>query len=282
MAVSSDSHVDEGDLKVLYSPSNGPADLDIVAVHGLGGDASATWTYPSKGSNPPILWLRDLLPQKLPNARIMTFQYNSQILSNTSKYSVRENSAKLLQILTDLREDDEAEGRPIVFLGHSLGGIIIKQALRIATPLIAKQSPYSDISTSTKGLIFFGTPHRGADGARWLTLVTNITSSLSPQIKASPFVKALQTHSEELFKITQDFRLLTDNYAIISFYEQDVHPILGDVIVEKLSAVMGLRHEEALMLGGDHSGMCKFMGMTDPRFNTVWRAIRRASKGKRF
>jgi hypothetical protein len=48
-------------------------------------------------------------------------------------------------------------------------------------------------------------------------------------------------------------------------------------VVNKASAVMGLANEEPMMLGGNHSTMCKF-GVGDRRFDPVWRAIRRAAK----
>jgi hypothetical protein len=50
--------------------------------------------------------------------------------------------------------------------------------------------------------------------------------------------------------------------------------------VDKSSAVMGLANEEPMMLGGNHSTMCKF-GVGDRRFEPVWRAIRRAARPRR-
>jgi hypothetical protein len=41
---------------------------------------------------------------------------------------------------------------------------------------------------------------------------------------------------------------------------------------------MELPHEEAVMMGGNHSSMCKF-GLEDKRFEAVWKGIRRAAKG---
>lgn len=49
-------------------------------------------------------------------------------------------------------------------------------------------------------------------------------------------------------------------------------------VVDKMSSVMGMAHEETVMLGGDHSGMCKFW-RGDPRFETVWRRVLVASNG---
>ncbi len=41
---------------------------------------------------------------------------------------------------------------------------------------------------------------------------------------------------------------------------------------------MGLVHEDILMLGGNHSTMCKFE-VGDPRFDTAWWYIKRAAEG---
>lgn len=41
---------------------------------------------------------------------------------------------------------------------------------------------------------------------------------------------------------------------------------------------MELAHEEYMMLGGNHSTMCKF-DLDDSRFDAIWRRIKRAAKG---
>jgi hypothetical protein len=85
------------------------------------------------------LWLRDLLPVKLPNAHIMTFQYDSST-HGMSEHAARANAGKLAGLLRDVREDyvcasflsapfcdsdiiKEEENRPIVFVGHNLRGL---------------------------------------------------------------------------------------------------------------------------------------------------------------
>jgi len=46
-------------------------DSSIIAIHGLDGDREKSWTSGN------VLWLRDLLPSEIPNARILTYGYNA-------------------------------------------------------------------------------------------------------------------------------------------------------------------------------------------------------------
>jgi hypothetical protein len=57
----------------------------------------------------------------------MTFGYSASVVGNTSVAGIRDNARQLLTFLSNKREEDGTFHRPIVFLGHSLGGIIIKQ-----------------------------------------------------------------------------------------------------------------------------------------------------------
>jgi len=45
-----------------------------------------------------------------------------------------------------------------------------------------------------------------------------------------------------------------------------------------MSAIIGVVHEDVLMLGGNHSSMCKFEP-GDPRFDTAWWSIKKAAEG---
>lgn len=86
------------------------------------------------------MWLRDLLPVKLPYVRVMTFGYRAEVLGNTSVAGVRDNARRLLVLLKNKREGG-SQRRPIIFLGHSLGGIIIKQVRRPSLSLRALRRP---------------------------------------------------------------------------------------------------------------------------------------------
>ncbi|KAK3305959.1 uncharacterized protein B0T15DRAFT_533930 [Chaetomium strumarium] len=257
-----------------WEKTYGRPTLDVVAVHGLNGDCFTSWTGQSP-SEPPTVWLNELLLQKLPRTRAMTFGYDASVIGNTSVAGVRGNARKLLLLLRNKREDDGSLHRPIVFVGHSLGGIIIKQALTLARN---EWKVYGDILTSTKGIVFFGTPHRGSDVTQWGEVIANIKAASFGTRARTPFFKFLRPNAKDLLDLSEDFRPIAQNYALVSFIEENTFGRLGRVVVERYSAVMELPHEEQVYIGGDHSSMCKFT-RDDERFDVVWRAIRQASLG---
>ena len=53
--------------------------------------------------------------------------------------------------------------RPTLFVVHSLGGIVVKEMLWRSSVCHRGQTHLQDIFESTIGIMFFGTPHGGAD-----------------------------------------------------------------------------------------------------------------------
>jgi hypothetical protein len=65
--------------------------VDIVAVHGLGGQRLRTWK-----NNKGEIWLQDWLPTSLPGARIYTYGYNSDPVFSNSKFGIDDFARRLL------------------------------------------------------------------------------------------------------------------------------------------------------------------------------------------
>jgi hypothetical protein len=71
-----------------------------VAVHGLRAHPIKEWMSGA------VMWLQDLLPKDLPNARVMTFGYNSNIFENASVSSIRDFAMGLLNDLDSYRTEE--------------------------------------------------------------------------------------------------------------------------------------------------------------------------------
>lgn len=91
----------------------------IVFVHGLRGHATKTWTVSD------VCWPRDLLPKQVPSARVLTFGY-SPLLEEATPLSMSDLSKSLLGSLSINRRHDKAATRPLIFVAHSLGGVLVK------------------------------------------------------------------------------------------------------------------------------------------------------------
>lgn len=72
----------------------------IIGIHGLNGHAFDAWAVKD------TMWLRDLLPEQAPNARIMIYGYNSSLISDASQSRIQEHARLFVQTLQDLKRHE--------------------------------------------------------------------------------------------------------------------------------------------------------------------------------
>jgi hypothetical protein len=186
-------------------------EIGIVAVHGLNttntkNHAEAAWTSKDK------LWLRDFLPTSLPYARILLFSYNANVAFDTSVAVVREQATDLLNQVDGNRED--SKDRPIVFIAHSLGGIVVKRALVEAK----LNDSCKAIREATYGIAFFGTPHKGGKHVKLGDLAAATVRGVL-RGPSNSFLDAMKKDSLFADALEKDFQHLFEDYKILSFYE---------------------------------------------------------------
>lgn len=85
----------------------------IIAVTGLAGHAFGSW----KARGSPYMWLRDFLPQEIPNVRILVYGYDTRLPGSQSTASIMELSRKFLESVKTIRKQKE-----VSFLIHTLCG----------------------------------------------------------------------------------------------------------------------------------------------------------------
>ncbi|KAF2705194.1 hypothetical protein K504DRAFT_388654, partial [Pleomassaria siparia CBS 279.74] len=94
----------------------------IVAIHGLNGHRDKTWTAANDAH-----WLRDFLSSDIPNARIFCWGYDANTYGNRiSCEYLYDHARSLVSDLCLKRKLTNTMRRPIIFVAHSLGGIIVK------------------------------------------------------------------------------------------------------------------------------------------------------------
>ncbi|KAH7411529.1 Alpha/Beta hydrolase protein, partial [Cadophora sp. MPI-SDFR-AT-0126] len=241
--------------------------FSVVFVHGLTGNRTRTWSHDG------LLWPKDLLPKTLPNARIMTFGYDADVLnmwSTAGQNRIGHHGSSLARSLADFRDRTDMSNTPIIFVAHSLGGLVCESAI-----LECKNSAESQlhkIVENTRGIVFMGTPHAGADLANWATLFTNFTNLLRPTNHR--IVEVLTPDSEVLAGIQKDFhtmlRARRDTHKpdinIMCFFEE--LPVAGvGLVVPHRSAILPSYGSQSIH--ANHMDMPKFSSEQDPGYLAV-------------
>ena len=251
-------------LHLLYAPAT--TIVDLVFVHGLGGGSRKTWSLSEDiDSFWPQEWLH--LEENLENARCHTFGYNADWMSRKKHaFDVHDFGKALLQALADSPDLKNRQDCPLVLIGHSMGGLVIKWAF-----MLAQQDPaYRELKRRIQTLFFLGTPHRGADLAKLLSNILYITYG------SNLFVVDLQETSKSLQHLNEEFRHCSESIQLYSFYEtREMNVVVGSrLVVPKHSAILDYRNEiSSPLLDTDHRGMTKYNSREDPNYVSVRNAL---------
>jgi protein SERAC1 len=237
-------------------------------VHGLTGNRENTWTHQNK-----VFWPRDLLTHDLPDARIMTFGYDADVvkiwgMTPAGSNGLHGHGKSLAYALSDSRSAASAKERPLILVAHSLGGLVCEQAMLVCRA--ANELRLKSVLQSVVGIVFLGTPHRGSDLAAWGSIVAKYLHRIRSVNRN--IIKTLELKSEVLASVEQDFQqlLLTPEHVnrtrIFCFYEELAVPLVGKIVPDE-SAI--LEQYSNLSIHGNHMDMTKFSASTDNGYRAV-------------
>ncbi|KAF6231705.1 hypothetical protein HO173_010007 [Letharia columbiana] len=246
-------------LRQLYSAEDvdKESQVDIIAVHGLNprskDDEEHAWdTWRTPAGDDGRIWLKDDLPKRYTSqARIFLWVYNSTLVYGKDRGQFIDKANDLLEALRIERRQDP--DRPLIFLAHSLGGILVQQAL-----VNAHNNPrYTRIRTSTTGLVFFGTPHDGGNKSLVAlgSAAARVASTLHLQ-SSNAVIETLKSGSLFTDLLGEQWRHQLESYQLVSFWEG-----IGNTVPKK-SATFGLSgtRENIIELNAEHSDLCRFGG----------------------
>ncbi|KAI1343251.1 hypothetical protein F5Y15DRAFT_412045 [Xylariaceae sp. FL0016] len=187
----------------------GEEGTDIVLVHGLFGARLGSYTRAG------CCWPRDLLGQDVPNVRVIAWGWHG-ILDSSEIFT--EHAERLLADISRLRC---ATRRPIIFIGHGLGGLLIKEALVTAalSRIYGSHVELGNVYPRTIGCIFLGTPHTRS-GKRTLGECVAMTAAISP-ITPSPNVLRSLKESDQHFEYQHStFLLISRDIKVVCIREK--------------------------------------------------------------
>ncbi|KAI1455351.1 hypothetical protein F4805DRAFT_275957 [Annulohypoxylon moriforme] len=248
-------------LTTLYDPPSHMA--DCIAISGLASHPFGSWQ--PKGQSRSFMWIRDALPKSLPNVRPILYGYDSTLTKSHSFQSALDIARALIgQLKANVWASPHC--KPLAFLAHSLGGIILKQAI---VSLASMNDHTHPILQAMKGAVFFGVPNLGMEQSHLEAIVEGQANS--------ELIKDLSTKSTYLHQLDEQFSGISvlQESLLYWWYETMESPTvtLGsdekwlrtgpkEILVTRESATRGLdkRHMQDLTysIDKDHSSMVKF------------------------
>ncbi|EWC45501.1 hypothetical protein DRE_05359 [Drechslerella stenobrocha 248] len=263
----------------VLSPGTNPV-VDIILVHGLGGDPFKTWTHPAGKKESAVLWPRDLLATEIPEVRILSYGYDTKVTSwfeSATSNMIHHHSETMVSRLHNFRsrkiDGKNSTERPIIWIGHSLGGILIKRALIYSNSCgVDHNERLRSIRVSTQGVLFMGTPHMGSDLAKWGSLARKLLSFFPGVRLDSTMLSLLAQNSETLQNINTLFTGISASFEIVYFYEE-LETLLPtgqhEIIVPYSSAIVDSPNTEKIGVHGTHQTMVKFKDELTPGYSDV-------------
>ncbi|KAL3691123.1 hypothetical protein R1sor_004774 [Riccia sorocarpa] len=185
-------------------------DMEIVFCHGLNLDDSnnlhlSTWTSDDVGKL--HVWPKTWLAEDFPHARVLTVSYDSSLYQTPElgRIGLHNTAENLMSNL--LLEADPSSVHPLILVGYSFGGILIKQLCLHAYEKIA--SRYHRVQSEAfleriNAIYFMGTPHSG---------MIHEGFEVPRQENAGPLFKDVKLLNEELARLQQKFHNLRETYA---------------------------------------------------------------------
>ncbi|KAL9619076.1 MAG: hypothetical protein Q9160_006252 [Pyrenula sp. 1 TL-2023] len=261
------------------------------------GDPVETWT--SRDGNGSVNWTKDLLPQDVEDQlgfrkdiRLLTYGYSSRLFTGSDgehlpldvrvlKYMPQAlylHSYGLIEQLAKLRVGD-AEKRRVIFIAHSLGGLIVKSALVHASAVIdQRDAPLKAIELLTVGVLFFGTPQREMRWKAWNDLLGKMFR-LTTLISFSGTIQPLADQAELFNLQIERYKSIESNFPNFSFFEDRKSHTGGakrDFIVgEVVSLPVEAKYStwEKIPLARAHKNLAKFTSNCDSDYLKVLSCI---------
>ncbi|XP_012722857.1 protein SERAC1 [Fundulus heteroclitus] len=252
-------------IYILHPQTRGnqPIKADVLFVHGILGAAFKTWRQKDRNTleeereaesqdDYTECWPKSWLAADCPNLRVLSVEYDSH-LSDWMAKCPAENQRKSMayrsrELLNKLKLAGVGE-RPVVWVAHSMGGLLVKKMLLDA----ADDPDLQGLLKNTKGIMFYSVPHHGTFMAEYSV---NVRYLLFPSIEVRELCKdspALRCLNEGFLNIAKE-----NEIKVLSFAETrptNIGPMIKILVVPTQSADLGLG--ELIEVDVDHLNICK-------------------------
>ncbi|KAI0865927.1 hypothetical protein F4860DRAFT_200414 [Xylaria cubensis] len=270
----------------IGGPGYNETTVDIIAVPCIGASPIDTWARVSEGyfefpqtselpgssvltptikrvlPNANHLWINQGIRKEVSKARVMLYRHRRMDEDMTIEKAADDLIQQVMNIRSDLKK-----ARPIFFVCHSIGGLVVKSAL-------VKAKRHEELRTlvyACHGITFFATPHRGSSYLSMSHLRESIQHLLFLERPLPRSITdELRLGYRPLLKLHDAFTDIASELRLWTFYEtvdsqlsglgisdnDEVH--FSAPITSIKSGLIGSRAEQALSLESDHAHCASF------------------------
>lgn len=213
--------------------------LDVVFLHGLDGDARATWTCRDSSSFWPA-WLAEDLDG------VAVWSVGYEAWSSGWRGRAMPMQDRAVNLMAQLQNRGIGQ-RPLCFVTHSMGGLLAKEILLHAAE---GRTEFAVFATNTRGVVFLATPHTGSG-------LTKFVDALKVVYRATAAVKDLRRSSAHLRQLNDRYRDWVAETGIRNLVFFEAYPTKGVRVVDEVSANPGLPRVLSIPVDSDHINICK-------------------------
>lgn len=286
-------------------PAVDPVAVDVVLVHGLRGGPVKTWRQSDAATEAAAercdCWPKKWLPVDCPNVRVLAVEYDTMLTEwVAAAYCPHDKHLRTIERRAEDMLDKLALAgvgrRPVVWLGHSLGGLLVERMLVHANEAAATADAdgrggcnggaavdavtaarRQSVLASTRAVVLCSVPHRGAtlagigQHARYLLYPATEVQELRP---GSGELEALRAAFAELARAT--------DFSVVNFHETLKTKLGGKVSMLLVPGEIeghddnGMRAQH-ISLNEDHLGTCKPASKASPLYSTIVNLVKAAS-----
>ena len=216
----------------------------VIFFHGLGGDVYKTWQSSDDIKTCWLYWL----DEDVHDLAVWTVAYEAAV----SRWRGRAMhlADRSLNLLERILLEPKLQDGEINLVGHSLGGLTIKQLLRTAESMAHQRADIGKFLARIRRIAFLATPNSGSDlaaWANWLRIFIQPSASTACLVRNDPYLRDL----------TYWYREWSVNHNIHHLILTESQPIqiLG-LVVKPDSGDPGLL-SRPISIDADHFSICK-------------------------
>lgn len=167
---------------------HGEVNSHVILFHGLGGHPHDTWRLLNK---PKVCWPQ-WLAEDIEGLAVWTIGYDAAV--SRWRGSAMHLTDRATNVLARILAEPRLQTSEIILIGHSLGGLVIKQLLRTVESMAFQRDDAANFIRRVRRVAFLATPHSGADLATWgdwLRIFIRPSSAMASLVRNDPNLRDL-------------------------------------------------------------------------------------------